>query len=66
MKNVKNIKNVESLDLDYLCTGCGACEVICPNKAIKIIIKNSVYKPEIDAKNVLNVKNALKFVLAYL
>ncbi|TDO84356.1 coenzyme F420 hydrogenase subunit beta [Halanaerobium saccharolyticum] len=42
------MKNVGDMDLDYLCTGCGGCEVICPTDAIKIKLKNDVYLPQVD------------------
>ncbi|SIQ34411.1 Coenzyme F420 hydrogenase/dehydrogenase, beta subunit C-terminal domain [Halanaerobium kushneri] len=42
------MKNVGELNLDYLCLGCGSCEVACPVAAVEIKLKNNVYLPEVD------------------
>lgn len=42
------MKTVQDLDLTYVCTGCGTCEVVCPANAIKIKTKEGQYFPEID------------------
>lgn len=41
-------KNVDNRYKIYFCTGCGACEAICLNSAIKMIRQHSQYLPEVD------------------
>jgi coenzyme F420 hydrogenase subunit beta len=43
-------KNVESIIKNEVCTRCGACAVLCPKEAIKLVIdrKRGIYLPEID------------------
>ena len=48
---MKIIKKVVENDL---CTSCGTCAGICPQNAIKMIIKKGIYVPSIDVKSCNN------------
>jgi coenzyme F420 hydrogenase subunit beta len=45
-------KNISSIIKDQLCTGCGTCIALCPNKAISLSIdmNKGIYVPRIDDK----------------
>lgn len=40
--------NINHTIQNDLCTGCGVCEAICPQTAIKTVIKNGRFLPKID------------------
>ncbi|MCC3145637.1 Coenzyme F420 hydrogenase/dehydrogenase, beta subunit C-terminal domain [Halanaerobium sp. Z-7514] len=42
------MKHVGKLKLNYICTGCGSCEVICPVNAIKLGLDFDFYTPKVD------------------
>lgn len=41
------MKTVAKIDKEYLCTGCGACAVVCPEHAIKMLLEG-VFSPYVD------------------
>jgi coenzyme F420 hydrogenase subunit beta len=41
------VSNVSIVRCEDLCLGCGVCESICPQEAVKMIVSNDVYLPEV-------------------
>ena len=54
------MKNVGEMDLNYLCLGCGGCEVVCPVEAVKIELKDEVYQPVVDDEKCIDCGKCLR------
>lgn len=49
MKYHKTKKNIDEVVKNELCTGCGACQGVCPIRAITFQFRNGLFQPKVEA-----------------
>lgn len=55
-RNERKYRNITGVVRDSLCTGCGVCAGICPVGAITMVVRNSVYVPQVNGEICRNEK----------